>query len=52
MQVIDAALVATLAARLERRMELDLSVSEGILYLSLGEQTLTGGVERMSLGAP
>jgi len=51
-QVIDAALVATLAARLERRTELDLSVSEGTLYLSLGEETLTGAVERLSLGNP
>lgn len=48
-QVIDAALIATLAARLERRMELDLSVSEGVLYLSMGEETLTGGVERVGL---
>jgi len=48
-QVIDAALVAMLAARLERRMEFDLSVSEGMLYLSMGEETVTGGVERLSL---
>jgi uncharacterized protein YaeQ len=48
-QVIDPALIATLAARLDRRMELDLSVSEGMLYLSLGEETITGGVERVAL---
>jgi uncharacterized protein YaeQ len=48
-QVIDAALVATFAARLERRMEVDLSVSEGTLYLSMGEETLNGGVERLEL---
>jgi uncharacterized protein YaeQ len=48
-QMIDAALVATLAGRLERRMEFDLSVSEGTLYLSLGEETLTGGVQHLSL---
>lgn len=48
-QVIDAALIAQLAARLERRMEFDLSVSEGTLYLSLGDETLTGAVERVAL---
>lgn len=48
-QVIEPALVAALAARLERRMELDLSVSEGMVYLSMGEETLSGGVERVAL---
>lgn len=48
-QVIDAALIAQLAARLERRMELDLSVSEGVLYLSMGDETLTGAVQRVAL---
>ena len=48
-QVIDAALLAQLAAKLERRMDFDLSVSEGTLYLSMGELTLTGGVERAAL---
>ncbi len=48
-QVIDSALVATLATRLERRMEFDLSVSEGTIYLSMGEETLTGSLERMEL---
>src|SRR5688572_24456828 len=48
-QVIDSALIAQLAARLERRMEFDLSVSEGVLYLSLGAETLTGGVQQVAL---
>jgi uncharacterized protein YaeQ len=48
-QVIDQPLMATLAARLEKRMELELSVSEGTLYLSMGEETLTGGVQQLSL---
>ena len=48
-QVIDAALVAQLAARLERRMEFDLSITEGTLYLSLGEETLTGSVQQVPL---
>ena len=46
---IDAELLTTLAARLERRMEFDLSVSEGVLYLSLGAETLTGSVEKLQL---
>jgi uncharacterized protein YaeQ len=48
-QVIDVALIGALAARLERRMEFDLSVSEGMLYLSIGEETLTGAVRRLNL---
>jgi uncharacterized protein YaeQ len=48
-QVIEPSLIATLSARLDRRMEFDLSVSDGTLYLSLGEETLTGGVERVAL---
>jgi uncharacterized protein YaeQ len=48
-QVIDTALVAALAGRLEKRMNLDLSVSEEMLYLSLGEETLSGGVQRLNL---
>jgi len=47
-QVIDPALIATLASRLERRMEFDLSVSDGMLYLSQGEETLSGGVQRVA----
>jgi uncharacterized protein YaeQ len=48
-QVIEPSLIATLSARLDRRMEFDLSVSDGTVYLSLGEETLTGGVERVAL---
>jgi uncharacterized protein YaeQ len=42
---IDRELLAALAARLERRLEFDLSVSERHLYLTLGEETLSGLVE-------
>jgi uncharacterized protein YaeQ len=45
LRVIDSGLIKALAARLEKRMELDVSMSEGTLYVSQGEQTLTGGVE-------
>jgi uncharacterized protein YaeQ len=43
--VMDRVLVAALVARLERRMDFDLSVSEKTLYVSMGEETLTGTVE-------
>jgi uncharacterized protein YaeQ len=43
--LLDRELIAALVARLERRMEFDLSVSEGTLYVSLGDETLTGSVE-------
>jgi len=48
-QVIDPALLASLVQKLERRMDLDLSVSDGMLYLSIGEDTLTGSVETLDL---
>jgi uncharacterized protein YaeQ len=50
-RVLDRELVAALAARLERRMEFDLSVAEGSLYVSLGEDTLSGTVEDRPLPA-
>ena len=43
--VLDRDLIAALVASLERRMEIDLAVSERTLYLSFGEQTYFGGVE-------
>src|ERR1039457_1240522 len=36
-------------ARLERRMDFDLSVSDRTLYVSLGEQTLLGAIETRGL---
>jgi uncharacterized protein YaeQ len=47
--VMDKDLVAALVARLERRMDFDLSVSERHLYLSLGDATLAGAVEARRL---
>ena len=44
MHAVDRALVAALAARLERRMDLALSVSGRELYVSIGAETLTGTV--------
>jgi len=43
--VMDRELVAALVARLERRMDFDLSVSEKTLYVTIGEETLTGTVQ-------
>ena len=44
--VVDRTLLTDLVACLERRMEFDLSVSDRTLYVSLGEQTLSGAIER------
>jgi uncharacterized protein YaeQ len=43
---IDRGLLGALAPRLERRMAWNLAVSDRILYLSLGGDTLTGPVSR------
>ena len=47
---VDRALLTALASRLERRMSFGLSVTEGYLYVTLGNETLTGTVERHALG--
>jgi uncharacterized protein YaeQ len=41
---LDRALVAALVARLERRLVLELSVTDGTLYLTLGDELLSGAV--------
>lgn len=46
---VDPALLDALVARLERRTRLALSVTDRHLYLTLGEETLAGAVERYSL---
>jgi uncharacterized protein YaeQ len=46
---VDRELLSALAERLERRMALDLSVSERMLYVTLGDATLTGAVEALRL---
>jgi len=45
----DRDLIAGLAARLERRMVLDLSVTDAHLFVSAGEVTLSGDLERVLL---
>ena len=39
---LDRALVAALVARLDRRMTMDLSLTDGALYLTLGESYIPG----------
>jgi hypothetical protein len=46
---MDRALLAGLVSRLERRLDLDLSVSERHIYVSLGDVTLSGTIERRRL---
>jgi uncharacterized protein YaeQ len=47
---IDRRLIGDLAARLERRLSFGLSRNDGDLYVSIGADTLTGGVVRHRLG--
>jgi len=44
---LDRELVAGLVERLERRMAFDLSVTDGHLFVSIGDETLSGEVERL-----
>lgn len=47
---VDREWLASFAARLTRRMEFTLTVAERHLYLSLGEETLAGVIERVAIG--
>jgi uncharacterized protein YaeQ len=46
----DRELIDGLAARLQRRMDFDLSVTDGHLFVSLEGATLSGDVERLTIG--
>jgi uncharacterized protein YaeQ len=46
---IDSAWVSQLARRLQRRTQFALTVAEGHLYVSLGEETLSARLERIPL---
>ncbi len=46
----DRDLIGGFVQRLERRMKLELSVSDRHLYVSIGDTTLTGTVQRIDLG--
>ena len=45
---IDRALIAALVARLDRRMAFSVSISDRELFVSLGAETLSGAVTRLS----
>lgn len=47
---VDRDWLASLAARLTRRMEFTLTVAERHVYVSLGEETLAGIIERVEIG--
>ncbi|HEY6644657.1 YaeQ family protein [Povalibacter sp.] len=49
---IDPQFVTALSERLSKRMQLDLSVSEGHLYATVGAETVSGTVEIHRLGQP
>ncbi|MGB7903486.1 MAG: YaeQ family protein [Steroidobacteraceae bacterium] len=48
---VDRELLAAFVARLDRRMDFDLAVSDRTIYLSLGGDTLTGGVDERRIVA-
>ena len=48
---VDRDLIAALAARLERRLDFELAVSDGHLYVTLAGATLEGAVTRHPLAA-
>jgi uncharacterized protein YaeQ len=49
LHAIDRALIDALAARLERRLAFGISISDRELYVSIGEETLTGVVKRLQM---
>jgi uncharacterized protein YaeQ len=49
--VVDRELLAALVARLERRMDFDLAITDRTLYVSLGDETLSGAVELRRLAS-
>jgi uncharacterized protein YaeQ len=48
-RAIDAPLIAALRQRLERRMAFGVAVSDGELFVSIGDDTLTGRVSELRL---
>jgi uncharacterized protein YaeQ len=47
---VDRGLIASLVARLERRMAFSVSIAERELFISIGQDTLTGTVTRHRIG--
>ena len=50
LRAVDPELLSDLVARLDRRMSLDLTVSDQTLYVSVGDETLTGVMKERRLG--
>ena len=48
---IDRALVAGLVARLDRRVAMSVSITDRELYVSIGNDNLTGAIQRLSIRA-
>ena len=49
MYALDRELVDAIAEKLDRRMKLELSVTDGTLFVNLAGSTLTGTVQRLSI---
>ena len=49
-RAVDRDLLAAMVARLDRRMDFDLAIADSTLYVSLGEETLTGTIDERRLG--
>ena len=49
---VDRDLLARLVPHLDRRVSMSLSVTERQLYVDIGGETISGGVERIALGMP
>jgi uncharacterized protein YaeQ len=47
---IDRALIDAMVERLDRRLSFELSVADGTIYVNVGGATLTGTLERLTLG--
>lgn len=47
---LDRELIDALVAQLDRRLRFELSVTDGTLYVNIGDATLTGSVERLTIG--
>jgi uncharacterized protein YaeQ len=48
---LDRALVGALAERLDRRMTFDLAVNDGVIYVTLGEESFSGALTKHRLTA-
>jgi uncharacterized protein YaeQ len=46
---VDRTWLAAMVAKLERRMEFDLAIAEGNIYVTLGGETLSGSLERYEI---